>query len=658
MSHFRMHSISRPLCLLGISLASLLFSAQSLTGQGHRRTQPWDPELVNRVAQLAVQEHGRIKPLYTAASFLMLRVHQSRSMRVPDSPRYGAIADEKLSPMTWAMDCLFYPEQAHEYPVFTIQNDETLTAIGLQHEGKRKRDRYSYEDLRPALKQLEQLYQQYHRIDQKDQSDVQRQVVDLWRNVFEYGQFTSTLAFARKRFAANGRLAELFPGKDEIRFSDVMSRGAEVRGLLAAADPDAHPEEDGLHQVQHGLNEIFGTGRFVRLFPMPGLGQEEWLDVPEVVMQIQTPKGSPPAQVLHQLQLIEGAVAAIHEQGVFDQAVGMWCDANAKQAEARNEYSKVSLEVSYHQGDYFYKSLLFFGGSFLVVLFSWLRPRNRFMPKLLWLGSSIGLGILVWGIVVRCILRSRPPVSTLYETILFITAVVVIVCLLMEWMNKRRVGMSMAVILGFGGMLLAPAYETLDGEDTMPNLVAVLDTNFWLSTHVTTVTMGYAAGLLAGFLAHFYIIGRMLGIRGGSYANYRNLGRMIYGVICFGLLFSVLGTILGGVWANDSWGRFWGWDPKENGALMICLWNIIILHARMGGLVRDLGVALLAVIGNAVVAFSWWHVNLLGVGLHSYGFTAGIFWSLIVFYSIEGLLVLGTLAWNQAMQAKGGSART
>ncbi|MHC5066789.1 MAG: cytochrome c biogenesis protein, partial [Planctomycetota bacterium] len=645
MSRFRMLSNLKSASAICLALATLLLtpelSGQAASGHGHRRTQPWNPELVEKVSQLAVQEHGRIKPLYTAASFLMLRVHQSRSMRVPDTPRFGAIAGEKLTPMTWAMDCLFYPEQAHEYPVFTIQNDEALTAIGLSHEGKRKRDRYSYEELRPALQQLAQRSQEYHRIDEKEQSDVQRQVLDLWRNVFEYRQLCSTLDFARKSFAANGRLAQLIPGKDPIRFSDVMSRGAEVRSMLAAADPEAHPEEDGLHQVQHGLNEIFGSGEFVALFPMPGKEQEEWLDVPQVVMQIQSPAGSPPAQVLHQLQLIESAVDAIHEPGVFEQTVGMWCDANKQQAEARNEYGKVSLEVSYHQGDYFYKSLLFFGGSFLLVLFSWLRPKNRVMPKLLWVGSSIGLGILVWGIVVRCILRSRPPVSTLYETILFITAVVVIVCLLMEWMNKRRIGMSMAVVLGFGGMLLAPAYETLDGEDTMPNLVAVLDTNFWLATHVTTVTMGYAAGLLAGFLAHFYIIGRMLGVRGGSYANYRNLGRMIYGVICFGLLFSILGTILGGVWANDSWGRFWGWDPKENGALMICLWNIMILHARLGGMIRDLGVAVLAVVGNTVVAFSWWHVNLLGVGLHSYGFTAGIFWSLIVFYSIEGLLVLG-----------------
>ena len=104
---------------------------------------------------------------------------------------------------------------------------------------------------------------------------------------------------------------------------------------------------------------------------------------------------------------------------------------------------------------------------------------------------------------------------------------------------------------------------------------------------------------------------------------------MTYGVLCFALLFSVVGTILGGIWANESWGRFWGWDPKENGALLICLSQLAILHARMGGFLKPFGVAMAAIVAGCVVAFSWWGVNLLGVGLHSYGFTGGILTALL-----------------------------
>jgi ABC-type transport system involved in cytochrome c biogenesis permease subunit len=182
----------------------------------------------------------------------------------------------------------------------------------------------------------------------------------------------------------------------------------------------------------------------------------------------------------------------------------------------------------------------------------------------------------------------------------------------------------------------------------MPSLVAVLDTNFWLSTHVTTISMGYASGMLASAFAHVYVFGRLFGGDRFSAARGKGLVRMIYGVVCFGLIFSVVGTILGGVWANESWGRFWGWDPKENGALMIVLWNLFILHARMGGYIRDLGIATAAIFGGMIVAFSWWGVNLLGIGLHSYGFTNGILRALAIFYVIElgALAAAGVLAWR------------
>jgi cytochrome c biogenesis factor len=112
---------------------------------------------------------------------------------------------------------------------------------------------------------------------------------------------------------------------------------------------------------------------------------------------------------------------------------------------------------------------------------------------------------------------------------------------------------------------------------------------------------------------------------------------MAYGVTCFSLATSVVGTILGGVWANDSWGRFWGWDPKENGALLICLAQIALLHARMSGMVRDGGFALWTVATGGIVVFSWFHTNLLGVGLHAYGFSSELLTGVWVSYSVLGL---------------------
>ena len=114
----------------------------------------------------------------------------------------------------------------------------------------------------------------------------------------------------------------------------------------------------------------------------------------------------------------------------------------------------------------------------------------------------------------------------------------------------------------------------------------------------------------------------------------------MYGVVCFATLFSLVATILGGIWADQSWGRFWGWDPKENGALLIVLWNAIILHARWGGFARERGMALLTVFGNVITSLSWFGVNMLGVGLHSYGFMDQAFGPLIGFI-VSQLAIIG-----------------
>jgi cytochrome c biogenesis factor len=122
------------------------------------------------------------------------------------------------------------------------------------------------------------------------------------------------------------------------------------------------------------------------------------------------------------------------------------------------------------------------------------------------------------------------------------------------------------------------------------------------------------------------------------------LSRMVYGIVCFATLFSLVGTILGGIWADQSWGRFWGWDPKENGALIIVIWNAVILHARWGGLIRQRGLMNLAIGGNIVTSWSWFGTNMLGVGLHSYGFMDSAFFWLSTFVGSQlAIIAVGSL---------------
>src|SRR5581483_5398282 len=186
---------------------------------------------------------------------------------------------------------------------------------------------------------------------------------------------------------------------------------------------------------------------------------------------------------------------------------------------------------------------------------------------------------------------------------------------------------------------LVIAHNLALGGDTMEMMRAVLDTNFWLATHVVVVTLGYASTFVAGFLAVIYIL-RGFFTRTLDEATAKSLARMIYGIVCFATLFSFVGTVLGGIWADQSWGRFWGWDPKENGALIIVLWNALILHARWGGFVRQRGLMALAVFGNIVTSWSWFGTNMLGIGLHSYGFTEGVLKTLAIVCGVQLFLVI------------------
>jgi len=238
----------------------------------------------------------------------------------------------------------------------------------------------------------------------------------------------------------------------------------------------------------------------------------------------------------------------------------------------------------------------------------------------------VAFALHTFGLIFRMVLEGRPPVTNLYSSAIFIGWGAGLMGILLERIYRVGIGCIVSSFTGFVTLLIA--HNLALGGDTMEMLRAVLDTNFWLATHVVVVTLGYAATFGAGLLAIIYIC---LGVftpqlkqklnaggtaSGGGPELGKALAKMVYGIVCFATLFSFVGTVLGGIWADQSWGRFWGWDPKENGALLIVLWNALILHARWGGLVRDRGFVNLAVFGNIVTSFSWFGVNMLGICLH------------------------------------------
>ena len=604
----------------------------------------WDQDTLRYFATWPVQDGGRVKPLDTYAGFKLLKLNGRRTAKT---------AAGRLTALEWLLDCLFYPEVAHDYPIFSVNSTDVIVAMGLQPQHK-KRGRYAYRALEPGLEKLFELAERYARVPAKTRGALEDQIVDLAQNVGEYETLASYAAFARQPFVLEPSeiLAEVFEGGRELGLAEILREAPRLQDALLAlkrneetADATAQKELEALGKLFHDLDAVRAFSNALAWFPPATPEARQWLTPAYLVLA----SFSPDADVTASLDLLgkfEQLVRLRDDPAAFKAHLAEIHGAVAQAAASRGEYEHVALEVTYYKSKLLYRSLLFFLVCFVLVAVSWLFPRSRVMHAATVAALIAPTLLLIAGIVLRRVIRGRPPVTTLYETILFTTATVVVLALVIEYLNRQRLALSLGAVLGVIGMLLAHKYEARDGTDTMPSMVAVLDTNFWLASHVTTIVIGYAACLFSGALAHVYILGKTLGLKKEDDAFYRAVTRMVYGVFCFGFFFTFLGTLLGGVWANESWGRFWGWDPKENGALLIVLWQLAALHARVGGYIRHLGFNMAAVFLAMVVAFSWWGVNLLNVGLHPYGFTSGAMNALIAFWAFEAVvLALGVVVW-------------
>jgi ABC-type transport system involved in cytochrome c biogenesis permease subunit len=317
---------------------------------------------------------------------------------------------------------------------------------------------------------------------------------------------------------------------------------------------------------------------------------------------------------------------------------------------------------------------------FLLICFSWLGWGATLQRTALWV-LMVTLIFHTIALASRIYIQGRPPVTNLYSSAIFIAWGVAVMCLGLELLYRNGFGSLMAATIGFLSLIIA--HNLAGSGDTMQMMQAVLDTNIWLATHVVVVTLGYAATFLAGSLAVVYVLMGVFTPRlkqagrvrlhgthvviesdgrapiGDEQPLHKIVAKMVYGILCFAMLFSFVGTVLGGIWADQSWGRFWGWDPKENGAVLIVFWNALILHARWGGLVQARGMMNLTIFGNAVTSWSWFGTNMLGVGLHSYGFMdSAVFW-LVAFVLLQFLfIVIGSLPlsmWRSFKEATGDS---
>jgi ABC-type transport system involved in cytochrome c biogenesis permease subunit len=623
-----------------VLLAGLLYLASSL--RSPRGNPQFDLEGFGRLPVLA---NGRIKPFDTVARSSLLMIQNRQRVVTPEG--------ERLSPAAWLLDVFYRPERADRYESFKIDSPEVLQLFGIA-DSERKitytnpiarvmaiagflpsyRSRFAYERLAPHFAELDRQAGLAAAVEGPQRDAFQRAVLELRQHVLHYQQLKHSLVMP------DGRdfLAELQQLQDQL-----------PAGIAAVrARRDNQPHDEALAQRIVRAGEAFMRMQQIgNLLPIPPLGEAvddlAWQNTGQALLEsFQTGMVNPYALTYAGLGRAWRTQSADH----FNTIVRLYGE------QLENRFSahlrKAGAEARFNAAAPFYHSMVLYAWAFLLAVISWLRWPDvlgrsaAWLLALAWIATTVGIGTRMW-------LEGRPPVTNLYSSALFVGWGSVGLCLVLEGVYRNAIASVAGGVIGFCTLLIA--HHLSLGGDTLEMMRAVLDSNFWLATHVIVITIGYAAVFLAGFLAIIYIV-RGVFTRSLDRSTADALGRMVYGIICFATLFSLVGTILGGIWADQSWGRFWGWDPKENGALIIVMWNAVILHARWGGLARTRGIMALAVGGNIVTSWSWFGTNMLGVGLHSYGFMDQAFVALVAFVisqlAIIGLAYIPREKWRSA----------
>jgi ABC-type transport system involved in cytochrome c biogenesis permease subunit len=534
---------------------------------------------------LPMIDHGRAKPVDSLAR-TSLQVLSGR-------PSFTDATGARQPAIRLFLDLATRPEVAAGHRVFRIEHPDLLVTLGLE---AREGFRYALSEFGARLGDLNKQVELAAGLDPAELSTYQKKVLELERKL------------------------------------------ALWRMLV-----QAHAAPEGLRTALSLLNGAGAAARQAPALGVPGGASGEWQTLSEARLRyLQNGSAKDAGTPAEAARALDGVLVAYAsgDAAAFNAGVARAGTVLAGADRAHLDDRKVGYEAFYNHFEPCYYAAVLYVGAFVLIAASWLR-RGALLGRLAFGVILAAFALHAFILVSRIYISGRPPVTNLYSSAIFIGWAGVLLGIGFELVYRTGIGNVIASVLGFTTLLVAHFLGT-DG-DTFAVLQAVLDTQFWLATHVVCITLGYSATYVAGLLGMLYILRGVLTPSLAPEAR-ADLTRMIYGTLAFAILFSFVGTVLGGLWADDSWGRFWGWDPKENGALIIVLWNAMVLHALRGGLVRQRGLAVLAVAGNITVSWSWFGVNELGIGLHSYGFTEGVLRTLGLFVAAQlAVVALGLI---------------
>ncbi len=615
--------------------------------------------------KLPVVFNGRVKPMDSLARNSLLQINEMQDLDLEPWKEWYE-THQTIPAIQWLADVMMNPQLADTWPVFRVDNSDLIAFLKLPDPNvdkhvDREHPSYSWNQIEPSLAAFDGEYER-----------IETNIPSATRNAYE-----RDVIKVHDRMELYAQLANTIQPHNVQNWPQEL---ADYEGLIPAGVAAVQAQQAKQKYDEQVFNAFLGElQRFDYMTEMepplivpPEKTPGDWRNVATVLMQ--AAKGNPVPPIVGKYATMAGDFQSQDVAGFNSALVSLRESFNVPRI-----MGKIRAEVFFNQMQPFYCAMTIYILAGLLAIFSWFNLSESLRRSAVWL-VALAFLIHTTGLIYRIVLQDRPPVTNLYSSAIFIGWGACILGMILEKFYKNGIGAVVSAGMGFITLIIAHNLS-LDG-DTMEMMRAVLDTNFWLATHVVAVTTGYASTFVAGFLGLIYIllgafttrlnstfsedkatgtgvaIGALVGgvsgaVVGGVVARKssqmgdsigKTITRMIYGIVCFATLFSFVGTVLGGIWADQSWGRFWGWDPKENGALIIVLWNALILHLRWGGMIRERGLVNCAIFGNIVTSWSWFGVNMLGIGLHSYGFTDAAFkWLTLFVMSQLGFIAIGLL---------------
>jgi ABC-type transport system involved in cytochrome c biogenesis permease subunit len=579
--------------------AAVLLAAMTLFAAFFPKHPTKDRLDLQAVATLPVVEGGRLKPLDTVARVNMRMITHAE--------RYEDAGGNRQEAIRWFLDASTTDPQSDDGPIkleiFRIENNELRELLKLP---RREGLRYSIHDMKPQYEAFSQAVQKALEVPDKKRDAYQQKVLELAGHV---ERFLDVML---------GRRTLVLPPEGELKWrsEDEATKAVSERARAKLID---RLSEAGIPRNPDDMTP------------------EQQRQAVSIIREVQTQEQETDRPLTAWTEVLRTYKS--NDQQAFDKAVKEYRKLTDELVPA-SDRGRVRFEVYMNQAGLFWWCTLLYIMACAAALigfgFITFAPSvgNLFRRGTFWL-LVVTFLVHTFALIGRMYLSDRWGVfvTNLYSSAIYIGWGVVLIGLIAELVYPIGIGNLVAAALGVATTIIAHNLA-LEKGDTLEMLEAVLDTNFWLATHVTTVTFGYAATYAAGLIGLIYVIlyliperlvlRQTVTIGSGVHAITTDVGKilnqLLYAVVCFATLLSFVGTVLGGIWADQSWGRFWGWDPKENGAVLIVVWNALILHSRWAGLVKERGMAVLSIVGIMITTWSWFGTNQLGVGLHAYGF--------------------------------------